>query len=92
MINLEALQVFSIDDGAGGLVLAAWVESSTVEGVPKVPHTIVISNEEARLLAKELNAAVTPDEDDSLECRLARSMNRAVLPAAQTSLTFTCTG
>ena len=37
MINLEALQVFSIDDGAGGLVLAAWVESSTgIEGVPKV--------------------------------------------------------
>ena len=62
MVNLEELQVFSIDDGASGLVIAAWVESSTVEGVPKVPHSILISNEEARLLAKELNAAVTPDE------------------------------
>ena len=25
MINLEALQVFSIDDGAGGLVMASWI-------------------------------------------------------------------
>ena len=62
MINLEALQVFSIDDGAGGLVVASWVQVYNLDGVPKEPHTIIISNEEARLLAKELNAAVTPDE------------------------------
>ena len=62
MINLEALQAFSIDDGAGGLVFASWIEAYGIEGVPKVPHSITISNEEARLLAKELNAAVTPDE------------------------------
>ena len=29
MVNLEGLKVFSIDDGAGGLVAAVWVESST---------------------------------------------------------------
>ena len=62
MINLEGLQAFSIDDGAGGLVMASWIEAYGVEGVPKVPHSITISSAEARLLAKELNAAVTPDE------------------------------
>ena len=76
MINLEGLQAFSIDDGAGGLVMASWIEAYGVEGVPKVPHSILISNEEARLLAKELNAAVTPDEDvdgdDTTRCAIAR--------------------
>ena len=45
MINLEALQAFSIDDGAGGLVMASWIEAYGIEGVPKVPHSITISNE-----------------------------------------------
>ena len=88
MINLEALQVFSIDDGAGGLVLATWVQSSTVEGVPKVQRTILISNEEARLLAKELNAAVTPDEvkgDD-------RKIERDCLCPCHLSTPFTSDG
>ena len=57
--NLEQLEVFSINDGVGAVV-ASWVEVSTIEGVPKVQRIIIISNEEARLLAKELNAAVAP--------------------------------
>ena len=57
MTNLEDVQAFSIDNGAGGAVVATWVEASTVEGVPKVQRTIIISNEEAKLLAEKLNAA-----------------------------------
>ena len=66
MINLEALQVFSIDDGAGGLVMASWIEAYGIEGVPKAPHSITISSEEARLLAKELNAATEAAEVSKL--------------------------
>ena len=55
MITLEALQVFPIEDGASGLVLASWIERSGVEGVPLRPHSILISSEEAQLLAQELN-------------------------------------
>ena len=55
MITLEALQVFPIEDGASGLVLATWAERSSVQGVPIRQHSILISSEEAQLLAQELN-------------------------------------
>ena len=55
MITLESLQVFPIKDGASGLVLATWIERSGIEGVPLRPHSILISSEEAQLLAQELN-------------------------------------
>ena len=55
MITLESLQVFPIKDGASGLVLATWAERSSVQGVPIRQHSILISSEEAQLLAQELN-------------------------------------
>ena len=71
MITLESLQVFPIEDGASGLVLATWAERSSVQGVPLRQHSILISSEEAQLLAQELNRVT--DVDVSVKSRsLAR--------------------
>ena len=36
-------------------MLATWAERSSVQGVPIRQHSILISSEEAQLLAQELN-------------------------------------
>ena len=65
MITLESLQVFPIKDGASGLVLATWIERSGVEGVPLRQHSILISSEEAQLLAQELNRVTEGVEESA---------------------------
>ena len=58
MIELEALEVWSIDDGAEGRVVLEWVERSTASGVPARAVSLVIAESEAHNLAQRIMDAL----------------------------------